>query len=452
MRPPRILFLNRSYWPDAEATGQLLTDLTEDLAARGGLDRGGAPPEVAVVCGRPNWNPSGERCKPFGTEVRRGVTVHRVWHTRWNKGTLRGRAVNFTTFLIAAVLRGLFSRRADVVVVETDPFLLAFAGVLLKLRHRAKLVIYAQDVHPELGLAIERVPDWRSVRLLGAALRRSYLWADRVVVLCRDMRDTFVGFGVEPAAVEVIPNWTCTAAVRPVRPFNPFRERHDLEGRFVVMHSGNMGATQQLETVVDAARRLRGREDVSFLFVGGGTSTAGLKERAADLPNVRFLPYEPKHKLAESLSAANLHVISIDPRAVPFMMPSKLYGVLASGTACVAVAPAACELAQTVHGRGVGWVCEPGDAAGLANRIGRLADDPAKTEAAGRLARELSAEFDRSVVTARFAAMLGRLLGPEDPERSEPARPERTRRPFPFRRPGVSAPRSTVPRPAEVSA
>ncbi|MFH5805848.1 glycosyltransferase family 4 protein [Alienimonas sp. DA493] len=442
-RPPRVLFLNRSYWPDAEATGQLLTELTEDLAARAGDAATDSPerpfaPEVAVVCGRPNWNPSGARCKSLGTTARHGVTVHRVWHTRWNKGTLRGRAVNFTTFLIGAVLRALFCRRADVVVVETDPFLLAFAGVLLKVRHRAKLVIYAQDVHPELGLAIQRVPDWRSVRLLSSALKRSYLHADKVVTLSRDMRDTFVRFGVDPDRVEIVPNWTCTDAVRPVRPFNPFRERHGLADKFVVMHSGNMGQTQRLETLVDAAARLRDRDDVQFLFVGAGSLAESLKTRAAGLPNVRFLPYEPKEKLAESLSAADLHIVSIDPRAVPYMMPSKLYGILASGTACVAIAPRECELAQTVHGRGVGWVAEPDDVVGLADRIAHLADAPDQAEAAGRAARELSADYDRSVLTARFARMLAGLLDAtggeevgDDLRPTSPPRLHQARRPRP---------------------
>ena len=411
MRRPRLLFLNRSYWPDAEATGQLLTELAEDLAAGDG-PLGGAC-EVAVVCGRPNSNPSGTVCKSFGTEVRNGVTVHRVWHTRGNKGRLRNRAVNFTTFLLAALARGLFSRRADVVVVETDPFLLALAGVLLKARHRAKLVIYAQDLHPDLGVALKIVPDWRSVRLLGASIKAAYRRADRIVVLSRDMRDTVVGYGADPARVRVVPNWTDGKAVRRPDGANPFRERHGLGDAFVVMHSGNMGQTQRLETLLDAAARLRDRRDVRFLLVGAGSLTQSLKDRAAaaGLSNVTFLPYEPKETLHESLSAADLHVVSIDPRVVPYMMPSKLYGVLASGSACVAIAPPQCELAATVREEAVGWVAAPGDAAGLADRIAAAADDPAAVAAAGRRARRLSKRFDRPVSVARFAAVLEDVRG-----------------------------------------
>ena len=410
MRTRRLLFLNRSYWPDAEATGQLLTELSEDLAAPDG--DGDVPFAVGVVCGRPNWNPSGETSKRWGTQVRRGVTVHRVWHTRWDKGSLRARAVNFGTFVAAALLRGLFCRRADVVVVETDPFLLALAGVLLKFRHRAKLVVYAQDVHPELGVALGRVPDRRSVRLLGRTLHAAYRRADRVVVLSRDMRETFRRFGVPADRISVVPNWTDTHAVRPVKRDNPFRRTHGLCGRFVVMHSGNMGQTQRLETVIDAAARLRDRDDVEFLFVGGGSAMGELQRRARSrgVTNTRFLPYEPREKLAESLSAADLHLVSIDPRVVPFMMPSKLYGILASGTAVLAVAPDGCELTETVRSHRVGWSVAPGDPAALADRIAELADDRARVVEAGKRARDLSGRYSREVVTAEFGRLLAGLV------------------------------------------
>ena len=450
MRRPRLLFLNRSYWPDAEATGQLLTELAEDLAAEAG-PLGGAC-DVAVVCGRPNSNPSGEVCKRSGTEVRRGVTVHRVRHTTGNKGRLRNRAVNFTTFLLAALARGLFARRADVVVVETDPFLLALAGVLLKVRHRAKLVIYAQDIHPDLGVALGVVPDWRSVRLLNAAIKAAYRRADRVVVLSRDMRNTVVGYGVDPAKVRVVPNWTDGAAVRRPEGVNPFRERHGLGDAFVVMHSGNMGQTQRLETLLDAAARLRDRDDVRFLLIGNGSLKQTLRDRAAaaGLANVSFLPYEPKETLHESLSAADLHVVSIDPRVVPYMMPSKLYGVLASGSACVAIAPPECELAATVREEAVGWVAAPGDAGGLADRIAAAADDRAAVAAAGRRARTLSERFDRPVCVRRFAAVLDDVRGvPPRPgpagAAAEPPRPAADEpgrlRPLPVT-PGPAAPDS----------
>ena len=428
-RRPRVLFLNRSYRPDAEATGQLLTELAEDLAGparfAGRVRAGGF--DVTVICGRPNRNPTGEPA-PCGRSVVGGVTVRRVRHTRLARASKRSlglRAVDYLSFLAAALVSGLLCRRADVIVAETDPFPLAVVGLLLKLRHRAKFLIYAQDVHPELGVALGVLKDDPVVKSVRAAMHAAARRADAVVTLSADMKRTFLAQGVPPGRVRVLPNWTDTIAVRPVREHNPVRRELNLGepgeagAKFVVMHSGNMGRTQKLETVLAAAELLNDRPEILFLLVGGGAAEADLRADAArrELTNVRFLPYRPKAELAASLSAADVQLVCTDPRVVPFLMPSKLYGVLAAGVPAVCAAPANSELAGVVtgrmHGERCGWAVEPGDAPALAAAISAAADLPLERRRAlgdaGR--RTCEAYYSRAAVTPRFAATLKDVLG-----------------------------------------
>ena len=146
-----------------------------------------------------------------------------------------------------------------------------------------------------------------------------YRAADQVIVLSRDMRERVIESGVAPERVACIPNWVDTQQVRPIKRGNPFRERHKLDGTFVVMYSGNLGLCQRLEDVIAAAGCLRDRSAMLFLLVGGGALESKLKKQVLDLglSNVRFLPYQPKAKLAESLSAADLHLVPLDPPAEP---------------------------------------------------------------------------------------------------------------------------------------
>src|SRR5262245_24054423 len=136
---PRVLFINRSYWPDAEATGQLLTELCEDLAASF---------DVSVIAGQPNSNPTGANFCRRGLEQRHGVHIHRVAHTRFPKKSLIGRAANLLSFLMAAFWTAFRVPRPDIVIVETDPFLLAFLGDWLKFWHGCRHVVYLQDIYP----------------------------------------------------------------------------------------------------------------------------------------------------------------------------------------------------------------------------------------------------------------------------------------------------------------
>ena len=209
-------------------------------------------------------------------------------------------------------------------------------------------------------------------------MARTYRAADRVVVLSRDMQSRIVAWGVPAERIVCLPNWIDTRQVRPLKLANAFRERHDFNGRFVVMYSGNLGLCQRLEDVIVAADHLRQRPDILFVLVGGGAKEKELKQQALDLglSNVRFLGYQPKHQLADSLSAAELHLVPLDPRVASCLMPSKLYGVLASGTPLVAVAPDDCELADLTRDHEIGIVTPPGDPAALAAAIAGLADHP----------------------------------------------------------------------------
>lgn len=410
---PRVLFINRSYWPDAEATGQLLTELCEDLT--GTFD-------VTVIAGQPNVNPSHASFRSHGCEIRHEVRIERVRHSRLRKAGLLRRAVNYFSFLVMAVVRGLRVARTDVIVVETDPPLLCLLGRFLQRFHGAKLVVYLQDIHPDIGIAIGKFRNGWLMRTLRWMLLRVYRSADRVVVLSSDMQERMIEAGVRAERVVCIPNWIDTAKVRPCKQDNPFRKKHARNGEFVAMYSGNHGLCQRLEDVVAAASYLRDREDILFLLVGDGALKPQLRRQADELglSNVRFLPYQSHAELAQSLSAADVHLVPLDPRVASCLMPSKFYGVLASGTPLVAIAPEDCELAELTLEHDVGVIAPPGEPEALADIVRDLSDQAWDLVDMGLRARRLAeSTYDRKRITARFCELLSEVCLEAGPTRVE---------------------------------
>ena len=399
-----ILFLNRSNWPDIEATGQLLSELCEDLA----VDY-----DVAVLAGQPNQNPLNVPFCRAGVERRHGVTIVRVRNTRFAKSSLARRASNLLSYLAMAWLRAVRLPRPEIVVVETDPFLLPLLGLWLQYFRGCKLVVYLQDIYPDVAVALGKVRDGRLVRLLRKLLIGIYCRADRVVVPSEDMKQLLVRSGVPEDRIECIPNWADTTRIYPVKHNNAFRLLVAPEARFVIMYSGNIGLSQNLETVLTAAELLRDREDLVFLLVGDGASKQRLELIAAErrLSNVKFLSYQPKEELAESLSAADLHLMPIDARVTQCMMPSKLYGILASGTPVVAIAPPASEMCRIVDAEQVGLTVPADDAAGLARAIRWALANPVELRGMGTRARRLAESiYDRRHATRKFSQLLRQLL------------------------------------------
>lgn len=421
---PRILFINRSYWPDVEATGQLLTELCEGLADRF---------DVHVLAGRPNNNTEGDRHRIWRPEIRNRVTILRVPHTRFSKHNLAGRAINLLSFLTGAWFRAWRLEPPDIVVTETDPFLLPLLGAWMKRRRRTKFVAYLQDLYPDIAVGLEKVKEGRLTQTIRSRLLRAYDRTDSIIVLGNDMKCQLASHGVDPSRIRCVPNWIDTEQVYPVKHENRFRDQQRLGQRFVVMHSGNMGLSQQLDNVLAASELLQDRSDIAFVLVGDGAARPGLKRtiESRRLSNVQLLPYQPKSELAHSLSAADAHLICVHPGASSCLMPSKLYGVLASGTAAVAVAPLDSELCGIIREHEIGVTAPPDRPQLLADQIRFLADHPTETHDMGVRARHLAEnEYDRNIAIARFSQLLDSLLLSDTPQ-PEKRRIDRATQPLP---------------------
>lgn len=396
-----IVFFNRSFYPDISATGQLLTDLCEDLVREHGC-------RVSVVTGPP-LRPSVEH-GPAGRglvthETYRGIEIHRARGTRFDTRPFAGRATNYITYFLSACWAGLRLDPPDVVVALTDPPIIGLAAWVAGKRARAPLVMVFQDLFPEVTALL---PDFHSDTinaLLQAVSRFLCRRASRMVALGLTMRQRLIdNKGASPDKIAIIENWADTATLRPGSKRNPFSEANRLADTFVVMHSGNLGLSQDLETIVDAAALLANVPDLSVVFQGEGVKKVALQQRVArlGLTNVRFLPYAERHRLSDSFASADVFIVSLQRGLAGYIVPSKLYGILAAGRPYVAAVEAECEVMALTRRHNCGLIAEPGSARDLADRILEFYRDRELTRRMGRSAREAGLSFDRRTQVAKY--------------------------------------------------
>jgi glycosyltransferase involved in cell wall biosynthesis len=395
----RVLFLNRSFWPDREATGQFLTELCDDLST---------DHEVTIVAG-PSYHTNDRSSRGFRlwSRERRGkVTIIRTWGTRFSKSNLAGRLVNLGTYYLLAAIVAYRLPRPDVIVAETDPPLLGALAAMLKRRWECRLVYNVRDLYPDIAEVTGGVRSPFLLDLLRRGNDYAYERADLIVTLGHDMARRIVDKGVPPDKVVVVPDWVDCGRIRPLDG-NPFR--HSFGDKFVVMYSGNIGLSQQLEAVLEAADRLRDDDRILFAMIGEGARKSWLQERAQamGLKNVTFLPYQPLENLGESLSAADLHLIPLAPGAAGCLVPSKIYGILAAGRPFIAMMEENAEIAQIARDAKVGFVVRPGNVEALIDAIREAIDSPEHLKQMGARARRLAeVRFDRVKVTSMFGSML----------------------------------------------
>jgi putative colanic acid biosynthesis glycosyltransferase WcaI len=402
-----IAFFNRSFYPDHTATGQLLTDLCEDLVGEHGC-------RVSVITGPPLL-PSATVAVGKGLVSRqtyRGVEIHRVRGTRFDKRRFAGRATNYMTYFTNACWAGLRLDRPDVVVALTDPPIIGLAAWLAGKRFGAPLVMAFKDLFPEVTALLE---DFHSGMINNALQRVNRFLVKRAAMnlaLGATMRRRLIeDKGAPPERTVIIPDWADTTAVAPGPKRNAFSERHGLVDKFVVMHSGNIGLSQSLETIITAAAGLKDLADLQIVFQGEGVKKADLEARVRDLglTNVTFLPFAPRAGLGESFAAADVFIVSLQRGLAGYIVPSKLYGILAAGRAFVAAVEPDCEVALLARTHECGLVAEPGDATALADRIRTFHADRELTGRFGRNARAVGLTFDRRVQVTRYMEVFRRV-------------------------------------------
>jgi glycosyltransferase involved in cell wall biosynthesis len=381
----KYVFVNRFFYPDHSATSQILSDLAFSLADAGH--------DVHVVCSRQLYDSPAAELPTV--ELINGVRVHRAWSTRFGRGRLIGRALDYLSFYVGACLCLLAVADArSVVVVKTDPPMVSVPAALVCWLRGATMINWLQDLFPEVAAALGmKLLSGRLGYFLQGLRDTSLRRARFNVVLGRRMAARLEARGISAASLQTIANWSDNESIEPIaHDQNPLVDQWGLTDRFVVMYSGNMGRAHEFGTVLDAAELLQeSHPRVVFLFVGGGaqhTTIVGLVE-ARNLNNVEFRTYQPRAMLASSLSVGHIHLISQEPATEGLIVPSKFYGILAAGRPTLFVGDCTGEVAEVIQREHIGVSVRIGDAKGMVGAIARYAEAPEQLAHEGRAARLL---------------------------------------------------------------
>jgi colanic acid biosynthesis glycosyl transferase WcaI len=381
-----LLVVCPHFTPDVAPTGEVMASIAAELVERGHrLHIVTSLPWYEHHRVEPAWTGSLTRTDtvPWGR-------ITRVHPFPTDKTNIPARALAFAGFTALAGLRAVTDRsRADGVLAMSPPLTLGLAGWLAARAKRAPFVFNIQDVFPDVAVELGVLRGSRVIAAASWLERFTYLRADAVTVLSEDLRANVAAkiAGHRPERVRVIPNFVDTDRIRPVDRENAYRREQGLSGKTVVMYAGNVGFSQSLDLVLDAAAALAHDPDIVFVVNGGGAARPELERRAAGLENVRFVDMQPKERLPEVLAAADVHLVPLKRGLARASVPSKLYSILAAGRPLVASVDPGTEVARTVERARAGIAVPPEDPEAFTKAVIGLAQHPAEAEAMGAAGR-----------------------------------------------------------------
>lgn len=383
----KIVYVVPHFAPDVAPTGALATQLVERWAGRGHT--------VEVITALPWYREhsiepgyDGKLVRHEDTPWGRVTRIHPFPTS--NKSNLLLRGLSFAGFSTLAATVGSRGGRADVVVAMSPPLTLGAAGWAIAKARRARYVFNVQDIFPDVAVDLGVIENRWLIKAAAAVERWSYARADAVTVLSEDLARNVRSKSRAPDGVHVIPNFVDTAAIKPDERDNSYRQEFGLTGKTVVMYAGNIGMSQSLDIVLEAAGALSYEEDVIFVINGQGAKRAELEKKARGLSNVRFVDLQPIDRLPEVLAAADIHLVPLRSGLASSSVPSKTYSILAAGRPLIASIDQGTEIAAIVERARAGVTTAPDDAEALTKAIRRLLDSPDEAREMGRRGRHFA--------------------------------------------------------------
>jgi colanic acid biosynthesis glycosyl transferase WcaI len=387
----RILIYSYNYHPEPIGIAPLITELAEGLVERGH--------QVRVITGMPNYPQrqiyDAYRGKLYVTEEKNGVTIQRNYLRIKSKPNLIDRLLLELSFVLTSLPKALTGDRPDVILLTVPPLLVSLPATLLGWLYNCPVVLNLQDILPEAGVRMGLIKNKLMILALQAVEKFAYRTAQTISVIADGFVDNLVNKGVPAHKIVCIPNWVNLNFIRPLsKENNPWKTAHQLDGKFVVLYSGNIALTQGLETVIAAAARLSHIQEITFAIAGESKALERLQKycHTCGANNVLLLPLQPREQLPQMLAAADVGLIVQKRNVISFNMPSKIPLLLASGRPIIGSVPADGTAAKAIQQSGGGIVVAPESADALADAVLNLYQNPELAAQLGYKGRNFAVE------------------------------------------------------------
>ncbi len=401
----RILIISQYYWPETFAAGIYLRELAEHLASQGH--------QVTVQTAFPHY-PEGVVWALYRGKLAMSEKKNDIWIRRsfiWAVPRARSlifRALAPLTYALSAFISSLFNGRQDVIYVLYPILPLGFVAILLGKIKSCPVVLGVKDLSIEGLLQAGKLRPGVFLRSLEALERRLYKQADHIQVPTSNQERYLLKWGMPAEKIVMIPDWADPAAITPLPKGNGFRQKHGLKGKFVVLYSGNMGYSSELDTVLEAAKRLSHVAGIVFVLIGDGIKRADLERQASEarLQNVLFLPFQPRDQFPEVLAAADIGLITLNRKFTTVASQGKMYSIMSAARPIFAVMEREAWGADWVDEKALGKRVDPGNDEELAHAILDWRERPGDLLAAGARGRRfLKERFTVQTCGAAFIAL-----------------------------------------------
>jgi len=291
----------------------------------------------------------------------------------YSRSTFFNRISSWLGFTIQVFFKLLFKRHEAHLLFVSNPPLVPFIGLIFHKLFKQPYSVLIYDIYPDALINFGMVRKDSFIIKVWSKLNKSLFFnAHKVFTISNFMAETLKTYYGNHDNLIIIPNWVNNKYIKPVpRQNNSFIQQYSLQDKFIILYSGNMGLTHDIESIIEAASLLKEEKRIHFVFIGEGTKKEKVSKivKERDLDNVLILPFQESSVMPFSMSSADISIVTLLEEAGTLSVPSKTYYMMAAGTAIIAIAPSKSELVHLVNEYKIGEAVKPHDAKNLAEKI-----------------------------------------------------------------------------------
>jgi len=406
MKKYDVLILCQFFYPDQRSSAILPYETAEDLTKKG--------LKVKVICGYPK---EGVEDKPLKKEILDGIAIRRISYVQLSKNSRLGRLVNYFSFILSMIFHWPLLISNKCTIVYSNPPILPLIASINKSLFKINYIFVCYDIYPDIALVTKQIAEKSFIyKLMLRINKRMDKNVEKFVALSNDMAEYILKTrkNISEDRVVVIPNWYNDKNINLSEKIfdeeiKTLRDRYKL----IILYSGNMGICQDVETLLEVAKQLKGNKDMLFIFTGHGQKEGWLKTEAlnCNLSNVKFYGFLNGQKYIDVLKAADAHVISLVSGVEGMCAPSKTYSYMAIGRPLIAIMSENTDVAKDIYDHQLGYVVESGDHEKLSEHINYLFENKDEVDQIGnRVLTIFQRYYKRGISTDKYYQVIKDII------------------------------------------
>jgi colanic acid biosynthesis glycosyl transferase WcaI len=406
----RILLLTAYFPPDTGSASHLFYELGKSLLSLGH--------EVKVITSLPNYFPSGDmkkyKHKLFMREKYDELETLRIAAPEFPRHIPLARGIWQFYLAFVFFLSLSFLRNVDVMLIYSPPLTLGLTGWIIGRIKKIPVVLNVQDLFPQSAIDLGVLKNRVLIKFFNALESFIYKRIDFITVHSMGNKKHILRKGIKSEKVEIVNNWVDTEYIGPENgDGKDFKNEFDLSNNFIVSFAGVIGYSQDMDVIVQAAKKLEVHENIHFVIVGDGVQKQATMEKVKEigLKNISFIPMLPREKYPEVLYASDVCLSTLKKHVKTPVVPSKILSIMASGRPLVAAMNLSGDAPKIIEEACCGYTLPPENAAQLSEAILELYRNPEKRERFGKKARKYAEEnFSLPVAVKKYKEIFSKLI------------------------------------------